>query len=109
VALAALSNDCRNRQREDLGVLKIMAFVLPLGLDSFAIVARPGEPTPHRGPTLRLSALFVAFEAGIPLLRVRSATLLASTIRSIADRASPHSPASSHASPTVNRRLCTGP
>jgi len=53
-------------------VLKLLAFVLPLGLDSFAVAAAIGAA--RRRPTwrerLRISAIFGFFEAGMPLLGV---------------------------------------
>lgn len=49
-------------------MLKLLAFVLPLGLDSFAIAAALGARRPTRAQRWRLSALFVVFEAGMPLL-----------------------------------------
>jgi putative Mn2+ efflux pump MntP len=49
-------------------VLKLFAFVLPLGLDSFAIAAALGARRPSRAQRWRLSALFVLFEAGMPLV-----------------------------------------
>jgi putative Mn2+ efflux pump MntP len=49
--------------------LKLLAFVLPLGLDSFAVAAAIGASTRvSRAGRLRLSVIFVVFEAGMPLL-----------------------------------------
>jgi len=49
-------------------VLKLLAFVLPLSLDSFALAAALGARRPSRAQRWRLSALFVLFEAGMPLV-----------------------------------------
>ncbi len=50
------------------GVLRLLAFVLPLGLDSFAIAAALGTRRPAAAGRWRVSALFVGFEAGMPLV-----------------------------------------
>jgi manganese efflux pump family protein len=47
---------------------KLLALILPLGLDTFAVAAAlglVGVPPPRR---LRISVLFTAFEAGMPLI-----------------------------------------
>jgi manganese efflux pump family protein len=49
-------------------IWKLLAFVLPLGLDSFAISAALGTQRPSRAQRWRISALFIAFEAGMPLV-----------------------------------------
>lgn len=50
-------------------VIRLLAFVLPLGLDSFAVAAALGAARPAGlAARLRISAIFVAFEAGMPLL-----------------------------------------
>ena len=50
-------------------MLRLLAFVLPLGLDSFAVAAAlgaSGRPAPrHR---LRISAVFMLLEGGMPLI-----------------------------------------
>jgi putative Mn2+ efflux pump MntP len=50
-------------------VLKLLAFVLPLGLDSFAVAAAIGavRQTTAR-QRLRISLVFVIFEGGMPLI-----------------------------------------
>jgi manganese efflux pump family protein len=50
-------------------VLKLLAFVLPLGLDSFAVAAAIGavQVTTAR-QRLRISLIFVIFEGGMPLV-----------------------------------------
>jgi putative Mn2+ efflux pump MntP len=49
---------------------KIIALVLPLGLDTFAVAAALGaaQHLGGRSGRLRLSMLFMAFESGMPLL-----------------------------------------
>ena len=46
----------------------LLAYVLPLGLDSFAVAAAAGVAGLTGAARWRLSALFVAFEAGMPLI-----------------------------------------
>ena len=50
-------------------MLKLLAFVLPLGLDSFAVAAAIGatQATTAR-QRLRISLVFVIFEGGMPLI-----------------------------------------
>jgi len=48
--------------------LKLIALVLPLGLDSFAVAATLGLLGPPPGRRLRISLVFTAFEAGMPLI-----------------------------------------
>jgi putative Mn2+ efflux pump MntP len=51
------------------GVLKLLAFVLPLGLDSFAVAAAIGASAPVTGwQRLRITLVFVVFETGMPLV-----------------------------------------
>lgn len=49
-------------------VAKLIALVLPLGLDTFAVAAAIGMTSPARATRVRLSLLFTAFEAGMPLV-----------------------------------------
>jgi putative Mn2+ efflux pump MntP len=50
-------------------VLKLLAFVLPLGIDSFAVAAAIGAARPITAwQRLRISLLFVVFEGGMPLI-----------------------------------------
>jgi manganese efflux pump family protein len=67
-------------------VLKLLAFVLPLGLDCFAVAAAIGasRPTSWR-ERLRISVIFVLFEAGMPLIGLALGNALASGIGRIAD------------------------
>ena len=66
-------------------VVKIVALVLPLGMDTFAVAAALGLAgvTPRR--RLRTSLLFTAFEAGMPLIGLGIGRPLGSTIGSAAD------------------------
>jgi len=67
-------------------VLKLLAFVLPLGLDSFAVAAAIGAAGPvTAGQRLRISVIFVAFEAGMPLIGLTLGNSLAHAIGDIAD------------------------
>ncbi|HEY2639965.1 MAG TPA: hypothetical protein VGI66_08795 [Streptosporangiaceae bacterium] len=50
-------------------MLRVIAFVLPLGLDSFAVAAALGAGGLVRTrDRLRVSLIFVVFEAGMPLI-----------------------------------------
>jgi len=67
-------------------VLKLLAFVLPLGLDSFAVTAAIGAAGPvTAGQRLRISVIFVVFEAGMPLIGLTLGSSLARVIGDIAD------------------------
>ena len=67
-------------------VLELVAFVLPLCLDSFAVAAAIGAagPLPARD-RWRLSALFVVFEAGMPLVGLAIGAPLAHAIGNVAN------------------------
>jgi manganese efflux pump family protein len=67
-------------------VPKLLAFVLPLGLDSFAVAAAIGAA----GVTgwlarVRISVIFVIFEAGMPLIGLAAGGGLARVIGATAD------------------------
>jgi manganese efflux pump family protein len=49
---------------------RVIAFVLPLGVDTFALAAALGTLRPTRRTKIRVSALFVLFEVGMPLIGV---------------------------------------
>ena len=67
-------------------LLKLLAFVLPLGLDSFAVAAAIGALQPTTlWQRLRLSAVFVLFEGGMPLIGLGLGATLARGIGHIAD------------------------
>ena len=67
-------------------MLRLLAFVLPLGVDSFAVAAALGAAglTGVR-ERLRVSAIFVVFEAGMPLIGLAAGGGLARVIGSVAD------------------------
>jgi putative Mn2+ efflux pump MntP len=50
-------------------MLKLLAFVLPLGLDSFAVAAAIGAAQATTAwQRLRISLVFTVFEGGMPLI-----------------------------------------
>src|ERR1700694_5940649 len=64
---------------------KLIALVLPLGLDTFTVAAAlgmAGLPERHR---LRISLLFTAFEGGMPIIGLALGAPLGSAIGSSAD------------------------
>ena len=67
-------------------MLRLLAFVLPLGVDSFAVAAALGAAgltgTRER---LRVSLIFVVFEAGMPLVGLAAGAGLARAIGAVAD------------------------
>jgi putative Mn2+ efflux pump MntP len=66
-------------------VLKLLAFVLPLGLDSFAVAPAIGavQVTTSR-QRLRISMVFVIFEGGMPLIGLGLGTAPARGIGKVA-------------------------
>jgi putative Mn2+ efflux pump MntP len=67
-------------------VLKLPAFVLPLGLDSFAFAAAIGASQAITAwQRLRISLVFVLFEGGMPLIGLGLGTALARGIGQVAD------------------------
>jgi putative Mn2+ efflux pump MntP len=67
-------------------VLKLLAFVLPLGLDSFAVAAAIGASQAITvWQRLRISLVFVIFEGGMPLIGLALGTALARGIGQVAD------------------------
>jgi len=67
-------------------VVRLLAFVLPLGLDSFAVAAAIGavQVTTAR-QRLRVSLVFVVFEGGMPLIGLGLGSALARGIGPVAD------------------------
>lgn len=67
-------------------MLKLLAFVLPLGLDSFAVAAGIGavQVTTWR-LRLRISLLFLTFEGGMPLIGLGAGRALAAGVANVAD------------------------
>lgn len=69
-------------------MLRLLAFVLPLGADSFAVAAALGAAgLTSAAERLRISAVFVAFQAGMPLIGVAVGGGLAAVIGRVADYA----------------------
>jgi manganese efflux pump family protein len=67
-------------------MLKLLAFVLPLGLDSFAVAAAIGAAgAAGWRARMRISAIFVTFEAGMPLIGLAAGSGLARVIGPVAD------------------------
>jgi len=67
-------------------VVKLLAFVLPLGLDSFAVAAAMGAAgVAGWRARLRISAIFVIFEAGMPLIGLAAGSGLARAIGPVAE------------------------
>jgi manganese efflux pump family protein len=67
-------------------VLKLLAFVLPLGLDSFAVAAAIGAVhAVSWRQRLRISLIFVIFEGGMPLIGLALGSALASGIGRVAN------------------------
>lgn len=69
-------------------LLKLLAFVLPLGLDSFAVAAATGAVrATTAAERLRISLIFVIFEGGMPLIGLGLGGALARGIGSVANYA----------------------
>lgn len=68
-----------------VAVGKLIAFVLPLGVDSFAVAALLGASGLTASRRWRIAALFTAFEGGMPLLGLALGAPLASAIGEGAD------------------------
>jgi putative Mn2+ efflux pump MntP len=67
-------------------MLRLLAFVLPLGVDSFAVAAALGAAglTGAR-ERLRVSLIFVVFEAGMPLIGLAAGAGIARAVGDVAD------------------------
>lgn len=67
-------------------MIRLLAFVLPLGLDSFAVAAALGAARPTGlAVRLRVSLIFVVFEGGMPLLGLAAGGGLARVVGTAAD------------------------
>jgi putative Mn2+ efflux pump MntP len=66
-------------------VLKVIALVVPLGLDTFAISAALGVAGMSARDRLRVSTLLMAFEAGMPLVGLVVGAALSSVLGQVAD------------------------
>jgi manganese efflux pump family protein len=68
-----------------LVVAKLVALVVPLGLDTFAVAAALGVAGILPASRLRISLLFSAFEAGMPLIGLAFGAPLGHAIGGAAD------------------------
>jgi putative Mn2+ efflux pump MntP len=66
-------------------VAKLIALVIPLGLDTFAVAAALGMLGTTRAGRVRISVLFTVFEAGMPLIGVGLGVPLGRAIGDAAD------------------------
>ncbi len=66
-------------------MLRLIIFVLPLAIDSFAIAATLGAVGVSRQQRWRITAVFVVFEAGMPLVGLALGAPLARAIGGVAD------------------------
>ena len=66
-------------------LVKVIGLVLPLGLDTFAVAAALGIAGLRREDRLRVSALFTAFEMGMPLVGFLGGGLFGRAIGGLAD------------------------
>lgn len=64
---------------------KLGAFVLPLGVDTFAVAAAVGAAGLKREARRRITALFVGFESGMPLVGLAVGAPLAHAIGDVAE------------------------
>jgi len=65
--------------------LNLLLFVLPLGVDTFAIAAAIGASRPTGSTRWRVSAVFVTFEGGMPLVGLALGASIEHTVGSVAD------------------------
>jgi putative Mn2+ efflux pump MntP len=66
-------------------IAKLAALVVPLGLDTFAVAAAVGMVGVSPARRLRISLLFTAFEAGMPLIGLALGAPLGAAIGGAAD------------------------
>jgi putative Mn2+ efflux pump MntP len=66
-------------------IVSLLLFVLPLGLDTFAIAAAVGASQPSSRARWRLSAILAIFEGGMPLVGLALGASLGHTVGSVAD------------------------
>ena len=67
-------------------MLRLLAFVLPLGVDSFAVAAALGAAgLSGARERLRVSLIFVVFEAGMPLVGLAVGAGIARAVGDVAD------------------------
>ena len=68
------------RYRLGMTVLRLLAFLAPLSLESLAVAAALGAAGPTRRQRWRLTALFVTFEGGMPIVGLLLGTPVARAI-----------------------------
>lgn len=66
-------------------MLKLIALVIPLGLDTFAVAAALGMAGLPSNKRLRVSALFMSFEAGMPVVGLVVGSVLSGVVGKLAD------------------------
>jgi putative Mn2+ efflux pump MntP len=66
-------------------VLKLIALVIPLGLDTFAVAAALGMAGLPRERRLRVSLLLTCFEGGMPIVGLVVGAAVSSTVGGLAD------------------------
>jgi manganese efflux pump family protein len=66
-------------------IVRLLLFVLPLGLDTFAIAAAVGASRPSGQARWRISAIFAIFEGGMPLVGLALGASLGHTVGTVAD------------------------
>jgi putative Mn2+ efflux pump MntP len=66
-------------------MLKLVALVIPLGLDTFAIAAALGVAGLPSHKRLRVSAVFTGFEAGMPVIGLAVGNVLSDRVGKLAD------------------------
>jgi manganese efflux pump family protein len=66
-------------------MLKLIALVIPLGLDTFAVAAALGMAGLPSSRRLRVSALFMSFEAGVPVIGLVVGSVLSDVVGKLAD------------------------
>lgn len=75
----------RSEAGRDPGVLKLLLFVLPLGLDTFAVAAALGIAGLPKRERLRVSVLMSSFEMVMPILGLLIGRGLGAAIGGVAD------------------------
>jgi putative Mn2+ efflux pump MntP len=65
--------------------LSFLLFVLPLGVDTFAVAAAVGASRPTGSTRWRISVVFVIFEGGMPLVGLALGASIGHTVGSVAD------------------------
>jgi putative Mn2+ efflux pump MntP len=66
-------------------VLRLVALLLPLSLDTFAVAAALGAAGLSRSQRLRVSLVFMGFEAAMPLVGIGVGQAIGHTVGSLAD------------------------